>query len=461
MEGVNIMSLRTSLKRFCIISFIVLFVANYFLNYKILHTLYSILLLCIVIPALPSMPSTNKKICIGLILVGCFFLIKNGASLQIWLQAITKNAGLAALLITVPLIRLPFFYENYIDELKKFSQKYMQNVWTFCLLIAVISHILGVTIMIGAIPLIYTIFINNARMYNAENLFIAAMIQGYMTAGFWSPSWSSVPIITSNLPVTWLSIIPYSLVFAVISIAFSLTLIYFNIRKHPNQYKVLVADENIKINWNYIFTMLALSIGLIVSIIIISYITSWSVLIIIPLVAFVFPFVTALIKNKKEQCIKGVKNYYHNSLFRAKNEIVLFVSAGFLGKSLDLAGFGQYITNFIPDWVSGYPFVLIACLLLFMAFIAIGGIHPVVTGSALISAINPATIGLSPMIFSLTMLIGWGLSIMISPFSAVSLMVSGLWDKPSWDISLKINGLYGFTLLFILSALLALLSCFM
>lgn len=452
------MALIKSLQRISIFCFLFLFIIEYFSQNQIIQTLNSILLLIIVIPALPSMPLTNKRISLGLILVGALFLISNQATLQMWLIAIAKNAGLVALLLTVPLIRLPFFYDNYIDELKHFSQKYMKNVWTFCLLIFIISHILGVTIMIGAIPLVYTIFIDNARMYNAEKLFLAAMLQGYMTAGFWSPSWSSVPIISSNLPVTWLNIIPYSIFFALISMSLSLFLIFIKIRKNPSHYKILLTDEIIKINWHHILTMLFLSISLITAIIVISYITSWNVLIIIPIIAFAFPIITAFIQNKKEKCIEGLKNYYHTSLFRSKNEIVLFASAGFLGKSLELAGIDRYITKFLPSQLSQYPFIIIAFLLLVMVIIALGGIHPVVTGSALISAISPATIGLSPMVFSLTMLFGWALSIMISPFSAVSLMVSGFTGKPSWDISLKINGPYGFILLFLLSALLAVLT---
>ena len=81
-----------------------------------------------------------------------------------------------------------------------------------------------------------------------------------------------------------------------------------------------------------------------------------------------------------------------------------------------------------------------------------------VTGSALAAALTPAGLGLNQMTFVLTLLTGWLLAILLSPFSATSLLAGAYTGKASWDISLKMNGLFGLFCLVFFSILLSVIG---
>jgi len=451
------MNTLTHFRRLIVALFAIIYLVNYFIKSPQLAILGSLLLILIVVQALPDLPKTNLRVCLGLLIIGGLLLVLKGASPALWLTSIAKNSGLVTLFIAVPLIGLPLYYDKYEEELKNLALRHLTGVWGFCLLISVVTHLLGVIISIGAVPLIYELFKNNARLYKAEKLFLIALLQGYMTTGFWSPAWASTAVVSQNLS-PWLTIIPWGLLFTVLAISLSLFLIFLEIRRHPQLYHNLIPDPSIKVCWSKIATLVVLIVGFIGAIILVDLATSWDLLVIISLVSLLFPLVTAGILGKGPELQQGLKKYYNVSLLKVKNELVLFTAAGFLGKSLELSGVSSIIPQLLPSWLHSYPFITILLLMSIMIIISLPGIHPVVTGSALVGAINPVTLGLTPLLFGLTILTGWALSILLSPFSAVSLITSGLEGIPSWNISLKLNGPFGLLLLFVMTAVLAGLS---
>jgi hypothetical protein len=72
-------------------------------------------------------------------------------------------------------------------------------------------------------------------------------------------------------------------------------------------------------------------------------------------------------------------------------------------------------------------------------------------------ASTPLSLQLTPLVFGFTILSGWAIGIMVSPFSAVSLITAGLEKTTSWKISLGINGTFGVFILPIIALVLSLL----
>jgi hypothetical protein len=96
--------------------------------------------------------------------------------------------------------------------------------------------------------------------------------------------------------------------------------------------------------------------------------------------------------------------------------------------------------------------------MLLMIVPSLVGLHPVAIGTALVATIVPASIGLTDMGFALTIIVGWALAILISPFSATSLIAGGLCDCSPWEISLGLNGKFGFFNVIFFSILIALIN---
>jgi len=113
------------------------------------------------------------------------------------------------------------------------------------------------------------------------------------------------------------------------------------------------------------------------------------------------------------------------------------------------------IPRLIPDWMSQYPALLIASIMLLMILPSLAGVHPVAIGTALATTVVPESIGLTKFSFALTIVAGWAFAIQFSPFSAVSLIAGGLVNRFPWEISLGLSGKYGVFCVILFSFILA------
>ncbi|HCJ94716.1 MAG TPA: hypothetical protein DHV69_05810, partial [Sphaerochaeta sp.] len=112
----------------------------------------------------------------------------------------------------------------------------------------------------------------------------------------------------------------------------------------------------------------------------------------------------------------------------------------------------------LPNNVAEYPFFAIVSIMMVFVITVHMGLHPVVAGSALVVSIAPEALGLTPFMFGFTLIAGWSIGILLSPFSATNMVTGGLTKHPSWYLSTRMHGIFGFSMLLLISGVLALLS---
>lgn len=446
------------LKRNIIIFFAVLHLANYFIKSAFLFYICCGLLTYIFVSAVRVLPKVTRRISLALMLLGICLMFWKGMPFDAWLLCIDKNGNLVTLFILVPMMFLPFNYDDYQKELKHVAQAHMQSLLPFCLLTFSVVHIFGVVISVGAVSLVFELFRNNAKLYNAEKTFMASLLRGYCTSGFWSPAWASILVVTTQMNIPWIRFIPWGIGFFLITLVFDATAVWFKIRQNPEKYPRLKAKEHVAVDWKQILILIGLATALICIIAVISKITPWDLMVIIPIVAMVFPIVVALLQNKLPNYKLGIKEYYDKSVLKVISQVALFTAAGFLSKALEYSGVGAMIPKLLPAWMSQYPVLLIGSIMLLMIVPSLVGLHPVAIGTALVATIVPTSIGLTDMGFALTIIVGWALAILISPFSATSLIAGGLLNCSPWDISLGLNGKFGFFNVIFFSILIAMIN---
>lgn len=439
----------------------VLHLANYFIKNQILFYLGCVMIVYIFVTAMLMLPVVNRRVCLSLFGIGAALMIWKGMPLPAWFQAIDKNGSLMTLFIAVPMMYLPFFYSDYQEELKHVAQLHMRSLVPFAILTFAVSHIFGVLIAISAIALVYELFKKNAKLYDAEDTFMAFLMRGYVSSGFWSPAWASILVVTTQLKVPWISIIPWGVSFALLLGLINTALVAIMVKRRPDKYPKLSADEGVRVDWKQVYILLGLAAALISSIVIMSIVTPWDLMIIIPLVSSVFPVASGLIQGKMPQYKAGMKNYYHKSSLKVMGEVALFAAAGFLTKALEYSGVGAMITGLIPAWMPQYPVLLIGTVMILMILPALAGVHPVAVGTALATTVVPASIGLTDFTFALTIVTGWAFAIQFSPFAAVTLIAGGLVNRLPWEISLGLSGRYGIACVIIFSFLIAAINKFM
>lgn len=452
------MSHYNSIRRVAMLSFAALYITNLYVKNRALSLVGSILLVLVVLLTLPVLGKVNRIVCIMLLLFGSGILLKEKVPIETWLDTFSWNAGLAALFITIPMLSIPLFYENYHEELRLFVHKYVRSSLSFYFITMVMTHIFGLVIMIGSIPLMYELFHENAKLYHAEGQFISALVHGQISAGFWSPVWSSMIIITYNLHVPWIRFVPFGILFSLLFFLLCMTWCWFS-TKHTDVHQIEL-DKTITTNWGALLKIGGLTILPIILIILLNSTSGFSIMSVIPIVSFFYPLLMALVQNKWQAYGHEMARYVNTRILDVKNEVALLTLAGFFGKSLEIAEMQNAIVYLLPKSALEYPYIAILSLMLIFVLTAHLGLHPVIAGSALVVAIRPEMIGLSTFMFGFSLIVGWALGILLSPFSATNMLAGSIAHRSSWYFSMRRHGFLGLSAICIFSALLALLARF-
>lgn len=441
------------------ISYVLLFLANQYLQVHILSMISYLLLFLIIVLTLPVLGGANRIVSLGMVIVGSLILALTGHSLPVWLEAFSRNAALAALFITIPMLSIPLSYRDYHGELKNFAQRHVRSPLMFYILTLLLSHLFGLIILVGAIPLVHQLFHENAKLYKAEDEFISALIHGQVFGGFWSPVWSSMIILTAATGIGWITFVPLGLTLTILALGSSILRASMTLRTHGAV--TLEKDETIKTDASVILKVTLLTVVPILLILTLNQFAGLSIIVVIALVSFVFPLLVALVQNRWRAYAEGMRSYLSTRILGVKNEVVLLTAAGFFGMALELANVDSAIRYLIPGSAARFPLIAILSLMLVYVLMSYIGLHPVVAGSAMVASIDPATLGLSPFIFTFTLICGWATGVLLSPFSATNLITGGLSGKQGWSISMRMHGAYGFGILFAIALFLAMLSRWM
>ena len=98
---------------------------------------------------------------------------------------------------------------------------------------------------------------------------------------------------------------------------------------------------------------------------------------------------------------------------------------------------------------------MILCVMLLMYVPAMAGVHSAATGSAIIAALTPAQLGLSPYSYILAILSGWLIAIMMCPYSVTALMLSEFTGRSNYHTTIGINKWFSILCLIVFSFLCA------
>lgn len=421
------------------ILFAVLHSVTCFVPSALLTALSAAVLLVIAAFTVPTLNRTARLVFFALALAGSALLIAARADALTWVSALLKNGDLLLLLICVPMISGPFYYEDYQSELKHLAQLKMRNLMSFLILVTVCSHVFAVIISVGAIIIVYELLSPFGKLYNADRRFLETLHRSYCSSGFWSPAWASVIVYTAFPDVLWLKVIPLGLAFGALFNAISLLGIFVESKRHPDRYPDIEPDPTVTLDKRKLYIMLLLVAAMILSIVLVNSTTGWNLMLSVSAVSLVFPIVAALIQRKLPAWRRELKTYYNVQLPKVKSQLAVFMMAGFLGKALSVSGVGDLLVSLLPDWMIAYPPLMICCIMLLLTLPVAVGVHPAATGTALVAAIAPAAIGLSNYTFALAILTGWVLATMMGPFSAVALVMTSYTGRNNYSVSIGAN----------------------
>ncbi|MFH5181896.1 hypothetical protein ACHHV8_04250 [Paenibacillus sp. TAB 01] len=124
------------------------------------------------------------------------------------------------------------------------------------------------------------------------------------------------------------------------------------------------------------------------------------------------------------------------------NEIIMYISAGFFGQSLQGTSLGQGI-NVLMTNLAQISFLLFALfVLVVMVCVTFVGIHQVVVVTVLATQMDPVLLGTTKEMLAMVIMLAWFASSILSPVNPVNLLVSSLVKKSSIEVGIRDNGAY-------------------
>ncbi|NLT95396.1 MAG: hypothetical protein GXW85_07675 [Clostridia bacterium] len=438
-----------NIKSMAILTFVTFYLINVFFANNLLDTLMSLIIVGILAIFLPLLKGFSGYICWSLFGIGTFLMIKFNASLMDWQTGLIQNAGIITLLVTVPILGFPLSYYDFQQAIQKISQKYLSTPLSFYKITTLLTFSLGVILNIASISIVYHLLRDTKKQY-PDYLFSSALTRGIMASGIWSPSFVGVAIVLHYTGLSWAAIAPLGFLLAMVALILSIKFEQSHYKNHPTieapcQKEPKISGEN----QTLLKRLIKVGLSLLFAIILLESLTGLSVLVVVPLVSIVGPFVIALIWGKLPVFFDSLKNFANNKLPEMKNEICLFTAAGFFGHSLDIAHIGNSISDIINSLNIQQSYLFIIILLAIIVLLSLIGIHPLISSSTLLITLPVAKLPLMPIQYALTILIGYSMATILSPISGTVLITSGVLKKNPFKIGLLGNGLYTFLLVMV------------
>jgi DcuC family C4-dicarboxylate transporter len=457
-----------------------------------LQVWFAVLLLVAVIFALPQCNQRTKWMGLVLFFLGALCLWTTNTPWQSWAVALSANGGLVVLFIALPLFSILLSFNDYLTAVERLFQNYVKKSFSFFTLAAVLAGLIGAVMNLGGITLMHELLHPNLKRYGDEKELAQALSRGNLSMSYWAPCHMSVATVVTYTGISWLSLVPRGLFLSFLQLVLIGLFFYLAGRKAEGRTKTAtpgfgtakagLVEEGItnasldnasrnnaglnnaglnnaglnnaglaKEDQAMLKELLWVYLGLIVWVAILNWQTSLPILAIITLSAYIYPLLIGRLLSKKDLFNCGWHDYVHSKLPKIVNQVTLFSAVGFFGKALELSGIGDQVIGLMHLDQIGSTVFLIAGIAFTMIFISMIGIHPLVSMIALATTLKPDLLGIDALTLAYTYLLGYSVGVVVSPFSAVALAISGLNGLDPWNGMSKHNLWYGAVLVILFS----------
>ena len=391
----------------------------------------------------------NKKICSILVGIGVVLLLSNDAGIQEWVRAIIENSGLISLLLTVPLLGLILGYASYEEAISAVAARYIRSEYGYYAAVVTIVNLLGTFLNMAAAPLCYHMIKNIAQNFDA-GLTAKALGRGFGANLLWSPNLIAVAVSFQYVNLSWYELAPVGIFFSLVVYLLTLGLgkgAASRKKTTPDNWRAdKISTEAFPASYRKLLAILGVQIVLILSaVLVLDYSIGKNVLVAVSLVSFFAPALIALVTGKISVFKNGLDKYFSTTLPSMANEFMLFSCVGFFGFSLGTTDFGRALMSKLLGLFAPYPDIAPFLIIWTIGLLAMIGVHPIITISSLGICLANVKIGLTELQVAMSLMAGYMMYLLTSPFSSMTMILSGLLDKNVFDVSVRIN--LGYSLL--------------
>lgn len=435
-------------KALLIALFIVSFIVNSFVQLPFLPAVMTFLAAGIVCLGVRELTPLTREM-IMLLLLGSGLFIWSGSGNFDWNRAATANAGIVTLLLTAPMLGFILHYAPYDGVILSLANRYVRTSYLFYVTSAALTVCLGALMNLAAIPFVHQLLSPVATRYSPLVL-QRALTRGFCINLFWAPNMVSIAVILQYVRISWQELALPGIAFALL--AFGVVCLIGAFEHGRGMSDPVPVMENTPamipqpVCRRCLYSLIA-QIGVILFVLTFFIRCSGqSIYVLIALVNFAIPLLFALLLGKTTIYRLRLAEYLQEKLPAMSNEFILFISIGFFGHALSrspaIAAIQTQLAA-IGDYTSAAAiFGIIAVI----AGLALTGIHPMVTISSLALVLGEMNTGLSAVQLAITLAAGYIAYLLVSPFSSMVMILSGLSGKNVYAVGLRLNWRYAVAL---------------
>jgi hypothetical protein len=438
---------------FFLTSLLYLFNVFYY-SYTIAFT-YSLLAGTLLVFAVFQVRRTNKITSITLFCVGTVIFMTNEVNVSQMVLGLGKNINLLTLFMVVPFFGVIISIGGYLTALRQKVQEQKNNKAGHPYRLSyILTSTMGIILNLGSMPLAYRIAQESFSQFTVKKMGIV-ILRGFGFCMFWSPYFVNVGLVMVLFDISWSSIGWVGIVIAFVYLA--ICFVFFSLIRFPQDEEikpvVSLEKDSFPDSSKKIFALILWSVSLLIVSFTVDILLSVKMLTIVSLLALIYPFFWAAVIGSVGEYIHNIVINILQSFERMKNEIVIFISAGYFGVSLSYTTLGDIISSMIFTWSFGSIYLMSVLIIILSVSLALIGIHPVIIIIGVGSSLSPTLFGVSPQYMAIVLLISWSLASLISPFSGAVLMTSGLINESPWAVARQ-NMLFVLVLTFTLPLIL-------
>lgn len=189
------------------------------------------------------------------------------------------------------------------------------------------------------------------------------------------------------------------------------------------------------------------------SILLLEHLFSFNMVVIVTLTVFIVSMIWSFYLRKTKDFWREISCFSGSILPGRANEIVLFLLSGFFSSAIALTSFGEIIRMFLVQLSHKSVFLLIFSIIFIISFLALLGIHQVVSVTSIIATVSAQELGVTNVILALAYLSAWSIASIVSPMAAVNVTISSLLKIKLTNLIFKNNLIFSIGSLIIHSSL--------
>ncbi|MBX6394596.1 MAG: hypothetical protein IRY98_02575 [Alicyclobacillaceae bacterium] len=354
------------------------------------------------------------------------------------MASLEANMGLVSLITLAPLLMVPLEAGGYVPGIQRLSLRLLARPGRVVFSSMTAAFVLGSVLNLSALRLLSAL-VDPVWLERNRTAFATGLGRGFCAALLWSPYFAAVGLVVQFVGVPFGRFLAFALGFSMLWMVLGA---WMGRKIAGTAGTGEVPEDRFGGGGKSPVHVAAAAVLMFIGLLALDRWAPWRVLTSVSLVIVLGSALWLAVLRDWRGAARIFRKQYVPGIFFARNEITLFLLAGFFGQLLSHTPLQRGMAA-VAGWLHhlGVPAV---CLIVTagMTSLAVLGIHQAVSTMLILHTWDPGAVGLSPLGLGLLLVGSWAVSTSVSPVTPVNLILSEIAGDSVFQIGLRRNGLF-------------------